>query len=408
VSGDLKLEQRIQSMMALVLVAVLLLAMSAKSGQAAAGDADLVSRESRVATDLGWNPLVGAAQPLACYPVVWASVGVGHAPHGMGLNTAAKRLYVANNADDKLSIINTLTYQVVATKAVGDGPNGVAYNSANDRIYVANGNANTVSVLRASDYGLVKTIAVGSKPNGLAANATTNRVYVANFASGTVSIISGATNTVIKTVTVGTEPSHVAVNTNTNKAYVSLHGAGRVAVISGSGTVKTVDVYSAGPYGIAVDTVRNLVYVATIDTFRIAVVDGSNDTFLGWAEIRRMPGAEPVPMRMIAVNPSIGTSGHVFVTTVGSDGGWNKFIMLRKGWPEYFARPYAIDLGEAREGILFNPNSARVFATSRTENRVVVYQDGEPTCPTNFGLDGYQITVCVANPDGTCKQVITR
>ncbi len=346
--------------------------------------------------------------PPGCYPVQVTTVAAGDMPHGVAVNRDAKRLYVANYGADTLSVFDTTTYAPVTTVNVGDGPNGVAYNPANGLIYVANRNANTVSVLRSSDYGLVKTIAVGAQPNGLGVNEATNRVYVANFGSDTVSIINGATNTVIKTVAVGDEPSMVAVNPLSNKAYVSLHGAAGVAVIDGAGDVKTVSLFdSAGPYGIAVDTLRNLVYVATIDTFRVVVLDGNTDIFLGWAEIRRLPGAEPVPLRMVAVNPLIGTSGHIFLTTIGEDGGWNKFLLLPKGWLEYFARAHALDLNEAREGMAFEPTTLRLFVPSRADDLVAVYLDGEPVCPNNFATD-YQITICVAGPGGSCWQIFTR
>jgi YVTN family beta-propeller protein len=352
----------------------------------------------------------GAAAPgvnAACYPTQQAMVTVQQSPHGVAVNSAAKRLYVVNYDSNTLTVINSQTYAVVKTVAGGNGPNGVAYNPTNNLIYIAARNSNKVRVMRASDYSLVKTISVGSQPNGIAVNATTNRIYVANYGSGTVSVISGSTNTVIKTLAVGSEPSMLVVNPATNKAYVSLHGAGRIAVISGTSTVTSVDIYSAGPYGIALDAQRNLVYVATIDTFRIAVVNAATNQFLGWAEIRKMPNGEPVPLRMIAVDPAIGSSGHVFVTTAAIDGGWNKVLALSKGWPEYFARAYALDLRGPREGIAFEASSKRLFVTSRATGRLAVYQDGEPYCPTNFGLTGYQVTVCVANPDGTCQEVVT-
>ena len=343
----------------------------------------------------------------ACYPTQPALVTVQQSPHGVAVNSAAKRLYVANHDSDTLTVINSQTYAVVKTIAGGDGPNGVAYNPTNNLIYVAARNTNRVRVIRASNYTLVKTIAVGSQPDGIAVNPTTNRIYVANYGSGTVSVISGATNTVIKTVAVGSEPAQVVVNAVTNKTYVSLHGAGRIAVISGSYAVTKVDIFSSGPYGIAVDRVRNLVYVATIDSFRIAVVDGATNTFLGWAEIRRLDTGVGVPLRMIVVDGIIGSSGHVFVTTAAIDGGQNKVLAMSKGWPEYFARAYALDLRGPREGIAFEPSTKRVFVTSRATGKLAVYQDGEPFCPGNFAADEYQVTVCVANPDGTCQQVTT-
>ena len=341
----------------------------------------------------------------ACYPTELARAGVGASPHGVAINLSAQRLFVANHDSDSLSIISSYSYAVLKTIYAGDGPNGVAYNSKNGYIYIADRNSNKVRVIRASNYSFVKDVSVGSLPNGVAANNVSNKVYVANFGSGTVSIINGSTNTVEKTVTVGSEPSNIAIDTGLNKAFVSLHGAGRIAAISSTGAVTSIDVYSAGPYGIAVDTVRKLVYVATIDSFRIAVVNASTNTFLGWAEIRRMPNGEPAPLRMIAVNPNIGTSGHVFVTTSSLDGGWDKVLTLSKGWPEYFSRAYAMDVYRPQEGILIEGINKRVFVTARGGNKLVVVRDGEPICPTNFS-EGFKVTVCVANPDGTCNQLL--
>jgi YVTN family beta-propeller protein len=359
--------------------------------------------------DVELEVCTGGAPPSDCYPKLDDTVAVGDAPHGVAVNSVNDRLYVANHNGDSLTVIDSTDYTKIRTTAVGNGPNGVAYNPTNNRVYVALRNSNRVKVLRANGSEILETIDVGSQPNGVAVNHVTNKIFVANFGSGTVSKIDGGTNTVKKTISVGNEPSMIAVNPNTNKAYVTLHGEGKVAVIDGPGNVKVVDIFSDGPYGIAVDRVRNLVYVATISTFRIVVIDGDTDTFLGWAEIRRMPGEEPAPLRMIAVNPNIGTSGHIFATTAGVDGGWDKFLLLPKGWDEYFARAHALDLNGPREGIAFEPSTDRVFVTSRADDLVAAYLDGEPVCPTNFVMSSeYLITVCVAGPDGTCEETFYR
>ncbi|NJN66557.1 MAG: hypothetical protein HC884_07500, partial [Chloroflexaceae bacterium] len=46
--------------------------------------------------------------------------------------------YVANFADDTVSVIDTSTNTVVATVAVGNTPVGVAVNPAGTRVYVTN------------------------------------------------------------------------------------------------------------------------------------------------------------------------------------------------------------------------------------------------------------------------------
>jgi DNA-binding beta-propeller fold protein YncE len=122
-----------------------------------------------------------------------------------------------------------------------------------------------------------------------------------SYGPANVSVIDAATDTVERTLHVGAEPARVVVNQVTGKAYVSLHGDGVVSAIDRAGAVTRIDVHSAGPYGIAVDEIRDLVYVVTIETPRIAVVNGATNVFLGWAEIRRTPGDEPVPLCTIAV-----------------------------------------------------------------------------------------------------------
>jgi YVTN family beta-propeller protein len=344
-----------------------------------------------------------------CYPILDDTMAVGDAPHGVAVNSGAGLLYIANHKDDSLTVIDSTDYTEIRTTAVGNGPNGVAYNPRNDLVYVALRNSNQVKVLEANGRDVVTTMDVDLLPDGVAVNPVTNKIFVANFGSNTVSKIDGKTNTLEESIYVGIEPSMIAVNPDTDKAYVTLHAEGRVAVIDSQDNVNVVDIHGGGAYGIALDQVRNLVYVATIDTFRIAVIDGEGDTYEGHAKIRRMPGGEPVPLRMIAVNPNIGTSGHIFATTAGVDGGWNKLLLLPKGWPDRFGRAHALDLNEPREGIVFEPSTDRVFVPSRRDDLVAAYLDGEPVCDANFTMSSdYLVTVCVAGPHGSCVETFYR
>jgi YVTN family beta-propeller protein len=155
-----------------------------------------------------------------------------------------------------------------------------------------------------------------------------------------------------------------------------------------------------------------MIYLANGDDNAVTVLRASNHQLIQTIPV----GTEP---SMIAVNPHIGASGHIFVTTTGEDGGWNRFLLLPKGWPEYLgastARPLALDLNEPQEGIVFDPDRERVSATSRGDDLLAVYLDGERTCPSGAGcpsdsarLGEYQITVCVASPDGTCRQTLAQ
>ena len=167
------------------------------------------------------------------------------------------------------------------------------------------------------------------------------------------------------------------------------------------------DIYSAGPYGITVDTVRNLIYVATIDTHRIVAIGekgGVPDTYLGWAEFHKdQDPAQPAYMRVIAVNPNLGSSGHLYATTAAEDGGFDRLFAIPKGWHEGFHRPYAINVGNnPREGVAVNLSNNRVYVTARGSNRLTILEDGEPPCMWNFALD-FTFTLCRVGIEGDCR-----
>jgi YVTN family beta-propeller protein len=80
-----------------------------------------------------------------------------------------------------------------------------------NRVYVTNEGDDTVSVVDGATNTVSATIPVGVAPLGVAVSETFNRIYVVNSADGTVSIIDGTTNTVIDTVAVGANPQFIGV-----------------------------------------------------------------------------------------------------------------------------------------------------------------------------------------------------
>jgi len=345
--------------------------------------------------------------PGDCYPKVVTSITVGKDPHGVAYNGDDNLIYVANYGDDTVSVINGETYSVTKVITGVVGANGVAYDSDHGLVYVTNQSIDALTVISATTNTIVETIPVGDQPHGVAYNPTSHKVYVANYADDTVTILNGNTRALITTVTVSgeTEPAHIAVNPVTDKAYVAYHGSGKVGAIDGgTNDIHIIDIYSAGPYGITVDTVRHLIYVATIDSHRIVAIDGVSDTYLGWAEFHKdQDPAQPAPLRVIAVNPNLGASGHLYATTVAGDGGFDRFFAIPKGWDEDFHRPYAIDVGNSpREGIAVNLSNNRVYVTARGSNRLTILEDGEPPCLWNFAMD-FTVTLCRVGIDGDCR-----
>ncbi|MFO8163357.1 MAG: hypothetical protein R6T98_02360 [Desulfatiglandales bacterium] len=76
-------------------------------------------------------------------------------------------VYVTNQSDDTVSVIDTTANSVTATIAVGHHPSGIAVNPAGTRAYVANDSDDTVSVIDTTANSVTATIAVGHHPVSL-------------------------------------------------------------------------------------------------------------------------------------------------------------------------------------------------------------------------------------------------
>jgi YVTN family beta-propeller protein len=132
----------------------------------------------------------------------------GTGPSGVDINPNTTTLYVANQSDDTVSVIDTSACnqhqlagcnQTWQTAPVGSGPFRLSVNKTTNSIYVA-GFDDTVSIINGATCNAAvnsscnqpqPVTAVGATPNDMAIDETTNTIYVANRASDTVSIIDG-------------------------------------------------------------------------------------------------------------------------------------------------------------------------------------------------------------------------
>lgn len=245
---------------------------------------------------------------------VTATVNVGNKPQSLGVNPVTNRVYVANYGDNTVSVIdgntNTVLGSAIAVRAL---PTGVAVNPTKNRIYVSNSGDSTVSVIDGNSNTVVGgPITVGAVPLGIAVNPTTDRIYVTNDAAASVSVIDGNTNTVLGApVPVGGSPQGVAVNQAANRIYVVNNGANSVSVIDGNTNTVTATVgVGKGPQRAAVNPTTNRVYVSNSADGSVSVISGSDNTLLG------APLAVGTFPTDLAVNP---TTDLVYVTD--TDGG---------------------------------------------------------------------------------------
>lgn len=180
----------------------------------------------------------------------------------------------------------------VASIAVGQNPVAVAANPVTDNIYVANQNDNTVTVIDGATNATT-TIPVCTSPAGLGINTVTNRIYVA-CASSNVTVIDGATGNTTTIPTSSSEYDTVAVNPLTDQIFV----AGNNGIVQIDGATDTAAPFASEfVFGMGINTWTNTLYVSSpsgIDVFDIA--SGSR--------VARIPGSFGV-LDVAVVNPRL-------------------------------------------------------------------------------------------------------
>jgi YVTN family beta-propeller protein len=146
------------------------------------------------------------------------------------MDSLTNRVYVSSSSGT-VSVIDGITNSVIATVEVGFLPSGLGVDSIAQQVYVANPVTNHVSVLDGVSNTVVATVPVGFHPFSATTNPLLGRAYVTNLFSDSVSVIDGASNTLVATVGVGVEPSELATNSYANLVYVVHAQAGMISVI---------------------------------------------------------------------------------------------------------------------------------------------------------------------------------
>ena len=159
-------------------------------------------------------------------------------------------------------------------------PKGLAVNSQTHLTYVTGRDNDRMYVVDGLSFTVVQEVKVGREPWGVTVNPNTNKVYVAHFAGGNVYVLDATTRALLDVIDVGPNPTFVKVNPITNYVFVVTNGNDAMAVINGyTDTVETFRyVGASGTWGLAVNTNLNRVYVSVRDTDKIVTLDG-NDHF---------------------------------------------------------------------------------------------------------------------------------
>jgi len=146
------------------------------------------------------------------------------ATHPTSLAVRSNFLYVADEVARKVYVlpIPSSTATPAPAIAVGRLPSAVVANPSLTYVYVANAADNTVSIINTSTEAVVQTIKVGKDPVAMSVVPGGSQLLVANAGAGTVSLLNVATipASVTATIKVGGEPAGLSVSPDSLRAYV--------------------------------------------------------------------------------------------------------------------------------------------------------------------------------------------
>lgn len=162
---------------------------------------------------------------------VIATVPVGSNPVAAATDLTGQNIFIVNQGSNSLTVINN-TDESTSTIATGTAPNFAIFDPHRNRMYVTNGGSNDVTVLdlsQATPQVLLQSVKLGSGdlyPTGVVPLADGTRYYVANTTSNTVTVLDASSNTVVGSISLGpfisnTQPLWIESEPTSTKVYVT-------------------------------------------------------------------------------------------------------------------------------------------------------------------------------------------
>ncbi len=222
-----------------------------------------------------------------------ASTPAALSPAASGKATAIT-VYVANEDDNSVSVIDGASNKVVATIPVGKWPHLVVFSADGQRAFVANGESATISVIDTASRKVVSEIPVGKDPQGIAV-VSKSLLYTANYDSNDVSVVDLETGKVKTTISVAgikdpmANPQDIVAAPDGKHVYVTNLRSGEIVSINtATNTIENRIALGDGTAGISIAPSGQFLYVGGHGAMGSMAMPGAGGT------ATPMPGA-PMP-----------------------------------------------------------------------------------------------------------------
>jgi len=228
--------------------------------------------------------------------------------NGLAFSADGKRFFISGGDSGEIEIFNYSSGQASADRAVKPGPEespvflaGLAVHPTSGRLYVCNEANHEIWVLNPDTLLLEAKIAVGQHPQACVFGADRRHLYVSDWGSQSVSVVDTEKGRRVRAIAVGLRPNDMAMAPD-GRLFVACSGDNTVHVIQtrtlevqepgaspsrrppeGTREIISTSLYPDSPEGSCPDAVTvspdgRTLFVANADNNDVMVVDVSNAT----------------------------------------------------------------------------------------------------------------------------------
>ncbi|MFZ2360861.1 MAG: alpha/beta fold hydrolase [Anaerolineae bacterium] len=332
-------------------------------------------------------------------------------PNGLAVDPVTHGVYITSRNNDRLLMLDGFTNRVLGQAAVGDSPWGVAVDSANKRVYVADFASGDLRILAADTLAPIAMVPlvsnnVTAQPTNVATSNNLGLALVADHRANKLYVVNGVTGAVVTAQPTNASGAWgVAYNPVLNRAYVSHRDDGKVTTMDGTaGWVQlpgqTLQPCGAGgqAYGLGFNAFQQILYIAcaaplgNVNVVKVYATETSGFRFL--ASVPVGSGGDDGGGG-IAINTQ---TGNVFFTNSTS----NTVSVINSTTHQVIA---TLSAGTRPFGAAVDPVTGKVFIGNKGSNDLTILNDTYPANPAlpaitlskKMTCQGQQITVTGRN-----------
>lgn len=211
------------------------------------------------------------------------TVPVGKRPRGMVLSPDHKTLFICAGDDNRLDVMDTSTFEITAThETSGPDPELLDIDHAGKFIYIANEDDGLVTVVNAADGSVRGEIQIGVEPEGMAVSPDDTIVVATSESTSMAHFIDIKSLKVVANVLVDTRPRVARYTPDGKEVWVTAEVGGTVSIIDAIGhkikqrltfNIPGVRPELIQPMGVEFSADGKKAFVALGRANRIAVID---------------------------------------------------------------------------------------------------------------------------------------